>query len=570
MRKIKKTTYTVIVLLFVISFVAPIFSQAQVSSPVYFFVDPNYKIDSHQQEEILFLHSSQRAYFYVEKKYYDNLSSEAQAQVSAALQDFGNTFDTKIYDRVRNIFGSEWNPGVDNDSKITIYFTDMPTKYNGYFREIDENTSPFAVNSNKREMIYINANYATSYQLPAIVTHEFQHLAHYNQKRKQYNLVQEKWINEGLSEYAVTVAGYEESGDYLNERVRAFKSSPNTSLILWNDSIENYATASLFMHYLADVYGQELIYGISHNGYVGIESINRALAALNISKDFSQVYSDWTASLFLNQNFDNTQIYAYKNSLLNFLNLRVNARSTLTISDTNLIKTSVALQDFSPQWYRFIPANYDLQNPKFLNIKFESLDKLDIFKVAVIITTLAGDITVDTHTVTNGMSLLDIPNFNQNISSVVVIPASHTKLIGFDNSENKFRVLSIEASLKDSGYSLKDGDLVKTIGDNKVYVVKGNTKRWIPSPKIFNGYGHLKWENIIEVSEGILNTYAESRLIKFAQDYRVYQVSSDGKIKQWLNMSPTQFISSGRDWGQIYEINQNEFGRYLSGPQIAT
>ena len=411
MRKIKKIISVATFLLLSIPFITPVFSQAQVSSPVYFFVDPNYETDGHKQEEIVFLYSSQKAHLYIEKSYYNNLSAEKVG----ILQSIGNVFDTKVYDSVRNIFGSEWNPGIDNDSKITIYFTDMPTQFNGYVRLIDESISQFATDSNKREMIYINANLISDEILPAVLAHEFQHLINYNQKEKTLGVKEERWLNEALSEYAATLINDDGSVGYLTRRLSSFINSSNDSLVVWNNETGDYGSVSMFTHYLADTYGDALIYNIAHSSFVGTQAVTSALEKAGVKKDFSQVYTDWTTALFLNQNFGNNQVYAYKNSVLNFLNLRINAKSTLSISDTNLVKTSVALQDFSPQWYRFIPLKYDLQNPKSLNIKFETLSRQDIFKISVITTSITGNIAVDTYTLSGGVGALNIPDFNKNV-----------------------------------------------------------------------------------------------------------------------------------------------------------
>ncbi|OGZ57085.1 MAG: hypothetical protein A3F94_00035 [Candidatus Spechtbacteria bacterium RIFCSPLOWO2_12_FULL_38_22] len=565
MRKIKKITYAAIILLFAVSFVAPFFSQAQINDPVYFFVNPEYETDGHKNEQITFLYSSAKAHFYIEKDYLNSLSDQSKIDLNTAVQNTGNLFDTQIYDRVRSIFGSEWNPGIDNDPKITIYFTDMPSEFNGYVRSEDESTSQFAVNSNKREMLYINAKLVGDIILPAVLAHEFQHLINYNQKERITGVKEERWLNEALSEYASTVVADDGSESYLSRRLSIFKNSPNDSLVVWDNEIKDYASVSMFIHYLADIYGDTLVYHVAHSSFVGSAAITDALNKLGVNRDFSQVYTDWTTALFLNQNFDDTKIYAYKNPLLSFLNFRVNAKNTFSVGDTNLIKISVALQDFSPQWYRFIPLKYDLGNPNFLNIKFETLNKQDVFEVAVIITTIAGDITTDVHTVRGGGSMLSVPDFNQDISSVVLVLSSHTKLSNFDNMENKFRTISIEASMSSGAYDIKNGDLLRTKGDDRVYVIKDGYRRWIPSPEVFNGYGHLKWENILEVDEEILNNYKESYLVQFIGDYKVYEIGMGGSTKNWLNITPSQFEASSRKWTSIYEINQKEYDFYREG-----
>ena len=50
-----------------------------------------------------------------------------------------------------------------------------------------------------------------------------------------------------------------------------------------------------------------------------------------------------------------------------------------------------------------------------------------------------------------------------------------------------------------------DGDLIRATNTLDVYIVKiigaEKFKRLILNPEIFNQYGHLKWENIKEISQ---------------------------------------------------------------------
>ena len=96
-------------------------------------------------------------------------------------------------------------------------------------------------------------------------------------------------------------------------------------------------------------------------------------------------------------------------------------------------------------------------------------------------------------------------------------------------------------------------------------MIKDGYRRWIPSPEVFNGYGHLKWENILEVDEEILNNYKESYLVQFIGDYKVYEIGMGGSTKNWLNITPSQFEASSRKWTSIYEINQKEYDFYREG-----
>ena len=196
-----------------------------------------------------------------------------------------------------------------------------------------------------------------------------------------------------------------------------------------------------------------------------------------------------------------------------------------------------------------------------INISFNTIKETDKFVIAVVITDIFGKVNVQFQTVSGQKNYLDIPRFNQNVSSVVIIPASHTRLSGFDDGSVQFRVFSMNTSMSQSAQGIEEGDIVRASGTAKVYVVKNGYRRWIPSPEIFNSYGHLKWENIKEVSQELLDAYKESFFIQMAGDYKVYEVKN-GATKQWLNITPQVFESSGRNWSSIYAINEKEFTNY--------
>ena len=112
-----------------------------------------------------------------------------------------------------------------------------------------------------------------------------------------------------------------------------------------------------------------------------------------------------------------------------------------------------------------------------------------------------------------------------------------------------------------------EGSLIRAKNGHKVYVVKGRYKRWIQTAEIFNGYGHLKWENIIEVKPEELEFYQDAWLIRADGDKKVYQVSADG-IKRWLNITGQQFSESGRDWASVYIVNSFERDAYTIGEDV--
>ena len=64
--------------------------------------------------------------------------------------------------------------------------------------------------------------------------------------------------------------------------------------------------------------------------------------------------------------------------------------------------------------------------------------------------------------------------------------------------------------------AIVDGDLIRAQGSFDVWIVKIKVakkfKRLILNPDIFNSYGHLKWENVKDVSLATLVEYKTSNL----------------------------------------------------------
>jgi len=114
---------------------------------------------------------------------------------------------------------------------------------------------------------------------------------------------------------------------------------------------------------------------------------------------------------------------------------------------------------------------------------------------------------------------------------------------------------------------LLEGDLIRAKNDIKVYVIKGGWKRWLPSPKIFDFYGHLAWSKVKEVTQEVIDSFKEAFLIREKNDYKVYQVD-ENLNKHWLDMSPREFESAGYQWSEIYIVNQKELNFYPDGEII--
>ena len=228
---------------------------------------------------------SARAYWYVES------GGEADRD---ALERSAEAFEERIYPTVTSVFGSEWSPGVDGDTRVTIVNGSLRGA-GGYFNSSDEYPRAVFPYSNQREMIYINTAFIPigSSAYFATLAHEFQHLVHWNQDSSE-----DTWVNEGLAELAVSVTGY----GARNVRFRL--DSVPTSLVNWPLDSErigaSYATASLFMHYLSEHYGsRDDMRALVSTPADGVEGIDQYLRNSGYTQTFHDVFRDWAAANFL-------------------------------------------------------------------------------------------------------------------------------------------------------------------------------------------------------------------------------------------------------------------------------
>ena len=230
---------------------------------------------------------SPRAYWYVE---------EGQSVVQRDLERSAEAFEEDIYPRVTAAFGREWDPGIDGDPHIYIIHANLPG-VGGYYGSGDEHPEPVYPRSNQREIIYLNSQALqvgrASYL--RVLAHELQHLVHWNQDPSE-----ETWVNEGLSELAVTVA------DTPPVSGRPARRAPGVSLVHWPLDDQNvgahYGAASLFFHYLAEHYGgEDHLLELVTNPADGVAGVEAYLVAQGVAGGFRRVFGDWVAANFLDQ-----------------------------------------------------------------------------------------------------------------------------------------------------------------------------------------------------------------------------------------------------------------------------
>jgi hypothetical protein len=237
------------------------------------------------------------AYWWVEEGY------EIPAE---DLEQSAERFEEQTYPTSRRYFGSEWMPGVDGDPHVYIFLGNVPG-VGGYFSAPDEYPTEIRPHSNLHEMFYINLDNAVpgNDYFDGILAHEFQHMIHWAADRDE-----DTWVNEGLSELAAQVNGYDVGGsDY------AFSLTPDTQLTTWTDledSAPHYGASYLFLAYFLERYGEEAIRKLVAEPANGIAGFDNVLShTAGISGRFEDLFADWLVANYLDDSRTGAGRYGY-------------------------------------------------------------------------------------------------------------------------------------------------------------------------------------------------------------------------------------------------------------------
>ncbi|MDD3006733.1 MAG: hypothetical protein PHX30_04090 [Candidatus Pacebacteria bacterium] len=105
-----------------------------------------------------------------------------------------------------------------------------------------------------------------------------------------------------------------------------------------------------------------------------------------------------------------------------------------------------------------------------------------------------------------------------------------------------------------------NGTLIQTADSFKVYVIIDGKKKWIPTPEVFEQLGY-KWTSIVQLSRGVLDSISdyEDNLIRSIGDYKVYLVVSG--VKRHIP-NPDIFLNYGFKWEEVKDVPQETIDKY--------
>ena len=213
------------------------------------------------------------------------------------LEESARVFEEEIRPRVTAVFGTELVPGVDNDVHLTVLHAPL-SGVAGYYSSADEYPSIVHPHSNQREMIYITSSLPLNSRKLSWerLAHEFTHAIQFRSDDSD-----ESWVNEGLAEIGVEVAGYVPSfrNAFLSQALHLFNqlagnlsvpastatAAQTSSSIILGSSTARKAWGCSMEHPDDSIQGVE-----AYLQYVG-----------DPDRSFTDVFADWTVANYLDR-----------------------------------------------------------------------------------------------------------------------------------------------------------------------------------------------------------------------------------------------------------------------------
>ena len=425
-----------------------------------FNVDSGYDLNGREKTTAVLQKVTSQLYFYLDSNWWDNLDIEKRKEANKAIEILAQEFESRIHPILGENYGFEARPGIDNDSRITVLVHPMIENAAGYFNPSDGYPKSQVAKSNQREMLYLSTNGLISSVNKSLFAHEFTHLITFNKKDLSFGISEETWLNEARSEYAPTLLGYDKdySNSNLQRRVKIFVENPHDSLTEWEGKVSDYGALNLFIQYLVDYYGKEILINSLHSNKIGIASLNEALQQRGFKEDFSKIFTDWTIAIFVN-NCSIGPKYCYLNeNLRNFkitpfiYYLPTNGESTLSVG--------YSTKDWSGNWQKIIGGQESLK------LDFTTTAGSN-FKVAYIIETATGTPSVNFMNLDQSQRGI-IYATDGKIVSLTIIPSAQTKIAEFTDKEAIYQ-FSWSASSEKSGTNNNSAS-IKELQDKIAYL----------------------------------------------------------------------------------------------------
>ena len=420
----KKKTVALLLFSFLFLFLPVVAGAFSVGSVRTFNVETSYDNFSRNRVSAVLHWVTNDLFYYVEEEWWKGLSDEDRGRLSQRMYNASGEFERNIRPQINSIFGSVPDHPVDKSGRVTVLFHRMPPGVGGYFNTGDQFEVFRSPNSNERNMIYISALHIEGNSLEGLLAHEFMHLVTFNEKERTHRVSEEIWLNEARAEFVPTMLGYDRGGpnSSIARRIAAFSRQPETSLTQWRDLSRNYGVVNLFIHYLVDHYGVEILADSLRSNKVGIESIDEALKKNGHSERFADIFTNWKIAVLVN---DCTlgEKYCYLNPAFKDLRLAPSSMFLPAFYGSSF-SSRRSLNEWSAIWQRVIGGR------GIVTLEFDGDDNLN-FKVPYVLCERqdvceVGFMVLDQ----DNKGVLTMNNLGDDTSSITFIPSLQTSILG--------------------------------------------------------------------------------------------------------------------------------------------
>lgn len=557
--------------MFLLVFILPLLASADtIGQRTNFNVDSQFDKYKRTTLGATLRHMGEKVYFYVDDNYWNGLGPSQQNSLTNNMKVLAGEFDNNIYPKGTALWGSEPNPGVDGDPKLTILLEELISNNGGYFDTANGYTKQQILNSNQREMIALNAEVlvADSFVTKMFLAHEFQHLISFNQKEKTYTISEETWLNELRSEYSITNAGYNYpySNSNLDRRAYTFSTNQSDSLTEWPNTNQDYTMVALFAEYLVEQFGTDILSKTLRSPLIGIISLSDFLVDNSYYENFSDVFLNWLGALYLNDVSQNEKL-GYRRTELK--NVKASPQQRIFLSSgLSEYSSTHYLRDWQPLWLEFDVSAISGDQTKSARVDFNG-ELGQNFIASYLAFYEDSSVDMGKINIISGRGSGYVSNSSRKLNKVVILATKTTKISNFGKSE-PINYLNVKLSMMETkdaqAGTLKDGALIKRPREKEVYVIWGKYKRYL-NPGVISLYGHLDPATAIELEPEIFDSYQTANYVRYINDEKVYAVWPDA-TKHWMNITPQQWDASSRDWDAIFTINDLELNYYKTGANI--
>ncbi len=305
---------------------------------------------------------------------------------------------------------------------------------------------------------------------------------------------------------------------------------------------------ALFTYFIAENTNEKFFPELVKSNKKGFEAIDEALIKASSKETFESLFKQWslaivsTPSLLTNKE----DIKLYENEFIQ--SYIFSGFDNQTIDNK---QETLRIKPHSTKFIKYIPKKLgvDKATKNILKIRVQPTQYPST--INYITTDINNQKTVYQHTITTGSDKpIEIDLFGTYIMSVTII------LENPKATEKPIKIHEYQESY------LQNGDIIQY--KNDIFVIKNEFIKKIPSPDVFNSYGHLRWEDVQEIDTFNIKKYKQSTLVKTLNSSRVFEIDKNG-VLHWLDISPSQFEKSNRKWNQIFIVNDYEINQYKEG-----